>query len=99
MKKIFSLLLFPAFLLLISADSTRNPFPEIEKYKLSNGLTVVFADYGQLPVTTFSFFINVGKKSETPGQQGLSALTANSLTLGSEKYPRIEMDRILYRTG
>jgi zinc protease len=99
MKKIISLLLLPAFLLLISADSTRNPFPEIEKYKLSNGLTVIFADYGQLPVTSFSFFINVGKKSETPGQQGLSSLTANSLTIASEKYPRIEMDRILYRTG
>jgi zinc protease len=102
MKKInlFSLFLVPAFLLLISADSaTRNPFPEIERYKLENGLEVIFADYGELPVTSLSFFINVGKKSETPGQQGLASLTANSIPLGSDKYNRVDLDRLLYRTG
>jgi zinc protease len=102
MKKIFSLrvLLVPAFILLISAGTpSRDPFPQIERYKLENGLEVIFADYGELPVTTLSFFINVGKKSETPGQQGLSALTASSLMFGNEKYDRVELDRILYRTG
>ncbi len=102
MKNILSLriLFVPAFLLLISAATTpRNPFPDVEKYKLPNGLTVIFADYGQLPVTSLSFFINVGKKSETPGQQGLSSLTANSLTLGTDKYTRMDMDRELYRIG
>ncbi len=102
MKKIISLrlLLVPAFILLISAGTTsRDPFPEIERYKLENGLEVIFADYGELPVTSLTFFINVGKKSETPGQQGLSSLTANSLQLGSEKYNRVELDRLLYRIG
>ncbi|CAN5318796.1 hypothetical protein BH09BAC5_BH09BAC5_07940 [soil metagenome] len=102
MKKIISLplLLIPFLVLLISAGTTsKNPFPDVERYKLQNGLTVIFADYGDLPVTSLSFFINTGKKSETPGQQGLSDLTANSLTLGSDKYNRVEMDRVLYRTG
>lgn len=94
----FRILFLPAFLLLVSAGTTsRDPFPEIERYKLQNGLEVIFADYGDLPVTTLSFFINVGKKSETPGQQGLSSLTASSLMLGSEKYNRVELDRVLYR--
>ncbi|MDQ3108422.1 MAG: insulinase family protein [Bacteroidota bacterium] len=101
MKKIFSrFLLLPAFILVLSAGTApRDPFPEVERYKLENGLEVIFADYGELPVTSLSFFINVGKKSETPGQQGLSALTASSLMFGSEKYNRVELDRMLYRTG
>lgn len=101
MKKLslFKLLLLPALLLLLSAGNTRDPFPAIERYKLENGLEVIFADYGELPVTSLSFFINVGKKSETPGQQGLSSLTASSLLLGTEKYNRVELDRLLYRTG
>jgi zinc protease len=77
----------------------RNPFPEIERYKLKNGLEVIFADYGELPVTNLTFFVNAGTKSETPGQQGLSSLTANTLGLGNEKYGRVEQDRLLYRLG
>lgn len=95
-KKI--ILLVPVLLLLLSATTeTRNPFPAIERYKLKNGLEVIFADYGDLPVTSLSLYVNVGKKSETPGQQGLAELTANALTLGSEKYSRVELDRRLYR--
>ncbi|MCX6310706.1 MAG: pitrilysin family protein [Bacteroidetes bacterium] len=103
MKKIFSFrifLLLPAFILLLSAGTEqKNPFPELERYKLKNGLEVIFADYGNLPVTSISFFINVGKKSETPGQQGLSSLTANALGLGSDKYNRIDLGREIFRTG
>ncbi len=96
----FRLLLIPATIILLSAGTQeKNPFPELERYKLKNGLEVIFADYGKLPVTSLSFFVNVGKKSETPGQQGLSDLTANSLDLGSERYSRIDQDRLLYRTG
>ena len=95
-SKIFIL---PAIIFLLSADTTENnPFPTLVRYKLKNGLEVIFADYGKLPVTSLSFFVNVGKKSETPGQQGLAELTANSLDLGSERYSRIEEGRFLYRT-
>jgi zinc protease len=102
MKNIFSfrLLFLPAIFILFSAGTeTKSPFPEPERYKLKNGLEVIFVDYGKLPVTSLSFFVNVGKKSETPGQQGLANLTANAMELGSEKYSRIEQDRFLYRTG
>lgn len=90
--------ILPFFLLLLSAGlQERNPFPETERYKLKNGLEIIFADYGELPVTTLSFFVNAGQKNETPGQQGLADLTANSLMLGNEKYSRVEQDRLLYR--
>ncbi len=87
------------FLFISATVQDNNPFPEIERYKLKNGLEVIFADYGELPVTTFTFFVNVGKKSDTPGQQGLASLTATSLLLGNANYTRIEQDRILHRTG
>ncbi|HET6990530.1 MAG TPA: pitrilysin family protein [Bacteroidia bacterium] len=103
MKKIISFrifLLLPVLITLMSAGTEqRNPFPDVERYKLKNGLEVIFADYGELPVTDLTFFVNVGKKSETPGQQGLSALTASTLTLGSEKYNRTDLDRELFRMG
>ncbi len=99
-RSFFQFALIAAMFLFVSATvQDNNPFPEVERYKLKNGLEVIFADYGQLPVTTFTFFVNVGKKSETPGQQGLAGLTASSLLLGNAKYTRIEQDRILYRTG
>ncbi|HLG03382.1 MAG TPA: pitrilysin family protein [Bacteroidia bacterium] len=87
-------------LLFVAADlPVRNPFPEVERYKLKNGLEVIFADYGTLPVTSFTFFVNVGKKSETPGQQGLADLAAGALAMGNEKYARMEQDQLLYRMG
>ncbi|GAB4131363.1 MAG: hypothetical protein Fur0041_01630 [Bacteroidia bacterium] len=93
-------LLLPVMLLLMSAALTeRQVFPDVEKYKLKNGLEVIFADFGELPVTHFSLFVNAGTKSETPGQQGLASLTVNALTLGSTKYPRVEQDRLLYKMG
>jgi zinc protease len=96
----FKILFIPALIIFLSAGTTQqSTFPDLERYKLKNGLEVIFVDYGKLPVTSLSFFVNVGKKSETPGQQGLADLTANSLELGNEKYSRIDEDRLLYRTG
>lgn len=82
-----------------AACAQNNFFPAEESYKLKNGLEVIFADYGELPVTSFAFFINVGKKNETPGQQGLADLTANALLLGNEKYTQIDFDNQLFKMG
>lgn len=99
MKKLANIAIVSLLFLLVTAATTsvKNPFPGVERYKLKNGLEVIFADYGDLPVTSFSLYINAGKKSETPGQQGLASLTADALTLGTEKYSRVELDRQLYR--
>lgn len=100
MRQLKFLLLLPLLILVMSTATDVKPaFPEAERYKLKNGLEVIFVDYGALPVTSFNFFINVGKKSETPGQQGLAELTANALELGSVQYPRVELDRQLFRMG
>ncbi|TND08634.1 MAG: peptidase M16 domain-containing protein [Bacteroidetes bacterium] len=89
------------FFLAILAHTFANAqfFPQTERYKLKNGLEVIFADYGELPVTSLAFFVNTGKKSETPGQQGLAAITANGLLLGSAKYSQTQLDHKLYTMG
>ena len=100
-KNIVKIFVVPVLFIFSGAGTTtsENPFPDLERYKLKNGLEVIFADFGELPVTAMTFYVNAGKKSETPGQQGLADLTANSLELGNEKYSRTEQDRQLYRTG
>lgn len=75
----------------------KDPFPEIEKFKLKNGMEIMFADFGQLPVTSVNMFFNVGTKNETPGQQGMCMLTTDVLLMGNEKYSRVEQDQRLFR--
>jgi len=96
-KRILSLVL--GLTLAISSLAQSSFFPELERYKLKNGLEVIFADYGQLPVTSLALFVNVGRKNETPGQQGLADLTAGALILGNEKYTQTELDNQLFRLG
>lgn len=92
-------LLFPVALLLATTTSAQTSFPPIEKYKLKNGLEIITADYGALPVTSLTFYVKVGKANETPGQQGLASITANSIGLGSEKYDRITIDKMVSEMG
>jgi predicted Zn-dependent peptidase len=92
-------LLIPFAVLIATVSSAQSTFPPIEKYKLKNGLEVILADYGTLPVTSLSFFVKVGKSNETPGQQGLATITANSIGLGSEKYDRLTLDKMVSEMG
>jgi len=94
-KRIFSV----ALVLMGLGASAQNTLPAIEKYKLKNGLEVVFSDYGNLPATSMSFYVNTGKKNETPGQQFLAELTVNALQMGSEKYARLVQDDLLHELG
>ncbi len=74
-------------------------FAPMEKYKLKNGMEVYIVDFGNLPVTSVSFFVNTGKKNELPGMQSISSLTATALMLGNEKWTRIEQDDIARLMG
>ena len=70
-----------------------------EKYKLKNGLEVIFMPFGDLPVTTLTLYVDCGKKNELPGMQGLSDITANCLLLGNELYNRIRQDELLAKVS
>jgi zinc protease len=71
----------------------------IEKYRLKNGLEVVYIQTGRLPVTALSLYVNCGRKNEAPGQQNLASLTASGLLLGNSSYSRIDQDNLLSEMG
>jgi zinc protease len=71
----------------------------VEEFKLKNGLEVKMIPFGTIPAVSVTCYVNVGKKTETPGQQYLSTLTSGALSLGNEKYTRVQQDNILSKLG
>ncbi|MDF2437287.1 MAG: peptidase domain protein [Bacteroidota bacterium] len=95
MKKIiFSILI----VLSVKGFSQNRPLA-IEEFKLKNGMQVKMIDFGSIPAVSLSCFINVGKKTETPGQQYLANITSSSLSLGNEKYSRVAQDNVIAKLG
>jgi zinc protease len=72
---------------------------QIEEFKLKNGLEIKMIQLGSIPAVTISCYVNVGKKTETPGQQSLASIVSNSLTYGNEKYSRVDQDNLLAKLG
>jgi zinc protease len=79
--------------------TAQTELPAIEKYKLKNGMEVIITDHGTLPVTSLSFYINVGKENETPGQQALASITAGALSYGNQVNDRVEQDKLVNEMG
>src|SRR5262245_4262217 len=50
--------------------------PVPQSFTLSNGLPVWFLRSGEIPLVTLSLLIRSGSTSDTPGKEGLCALTA-----------------------
>lgn len=96
-KRIFITIAAITVFTVISAAQT-NQLP-VEEFKLKNGLEVKMIRFGSIPAVTISCFVNVGKKTETPGQQYLAELTSTSVLLGNEKHTRIEQDAMLEKLG
>lgn len=71
----------------------------IEEFKLKNGLEVKMISFGTIPAVSITCYVNVGKKSETPGMQYLASLVAEGLLVGNEKYTRIDQDNAVTKLG
>jgi zinc protease len=88
------------FFIFLSCSSFSQNLPDkCEKYKLKNGLEIIFLEYGTLPVTSITLYVNTGRKSELPGMQAIAEITANSLLLGNKDYSRIEQDKLIGQTS
>jgi zinc protease len=88
------------FILLFFAKSFAQPEQlPVEEFKLKNGLEVKMIRFGNIPAVSISCFVNVGKKTEIPGQQYLANLTSESLLLGNEKYSRVDQDNLVAKLG
>jgi zinc protease len=75
-------------------DRTREPapgairpftFPGVERRTLANGLPVVIAPHGDLPLVTVRIVVDAGAGTERPGEAGLATLVANALEGGTER--------------
>lgn len=98
MKKAIQLTSCTIFLTCYALSAQTKPLP-VEEFKLKNGLEVKMIPFGSVEGVTATCYVNVGKKTETPGQQSLARITCNGMLLGNEKYSRIEQDNRLTRLG
>lgn len=61
-------------------------FPRVSRKRLDNGLTVLHARYGDLPLVAIRVVLRAGAASESWDTAGLARLVASSLDTGTERY-------------
>lgn len=98
MKKLITAI-FILINLPVTITTAQTSQPAAEEFRLKNGLEVKMISFGSIPAVSITCFVNVGKKTEIPGQQYLSTITSGALVLGNEKYTRIQQDNMLSRLG
>ncbi len=59
-------------------------FPSIDRTALPNGLKILSAHAGTLPVVTFRLVLHAGGEHDTPQTAGLAQLTADALEAGTK---------------
>ena len=99
MKKTISILYLIIAMLNFNAVIAQPKPLQITEFKLKNGLEVKMIQSGSIPAVTINCYLNVGKKTETPGQQSLASIVSSDLMLGNEKYSRIAQDNLLTKLG
>ncbi len=73
--------------------------PEIETFKLENGLTVYYAHKNTLPITQFNLIVHSGSRFDPEGKNGLSQLTSMLLDEGAGSYSGLEIDNEIESLG
>jgi zinc protease len=71
----------------------------VRKYKLKNGLTVIFKENHQIPFVSVFLCFKVGSVNETKGITGISHLLEHMIFKGSENYSRQQVDKIAAMGG
>lgn len=59
-------------------------FPAVERARLENGLTVLSARHGRVPLVTAALVLEAGVEAEAPSKAGLAHLVASALEAGTE---------------
>jgi zinc protease len=86
MKKIFSLLMMVALILLAGCEGNKKSSLSIpyETYKLPNGLTVILNQDKSDPITSLVILYHVGSAREVPGKTGFAHLFEHMMFQRSE---------------
>jgi zinc protease len=74
-------------------------FPRIERAQLANGITLLHAQHGDLPLVTMRAIIDAGATAERKGEEGLARLTANALETGTTTRSGADLAWELERLG
>jgi len=74
-------------------------FPRIGRQPLANGLTVRTVEHPSVPVVTFVLQTSGGSGADTPGLEGITALTADMLDEGTGALSAIDVSEALARLG
>lgn len=74
-------------------------FPPFSRFRLSNGLEVLFAEYHELPLVVFQMLFWAGRSSDPAGKAGLSHLMAAVWDEGTQKRTAEELAAALARLG
>jgi zinc protease len=71
---------------------------DIKKTRLDNGLTVMSVEYHKLPLAYITVMVKRGSEMDPEGKEGLADLTAEMVTLGTQKRDSqqlaLEMERV-----
>lgn len=78
------------------ADQIRFP---VEKYQLSNGLTVLLHEDHSAPIISIHQWFRVGSANERPGRTGIAHFFEHLMFKGTPKYPNKELDRQIQANG
>lgn len=66
--------------------------PRIEKFKLSNGLKILFVEKNNLPIIQFNLVLNAGSKFDPGEKNGLAQLTSMLVDEGTKTKNALEID-------
>ena len=73
--------------------------PPVTRVTLENGLRVVVAEYHELPLIEMYLIVGGGAAQDPAGREGLAALTAATLTRGTEHLSAEELARAIDTLG
>ena len=72
---------------------------EIQKLKLSNGLTVIFQEQHTVPIVAVDLWYKVGSRDEKPGKSGFAHLFEHLMFEGSENVGKSEHMKLITDVG
>ncbi len=87
-----------AILGLIAATSFSQDV-KVEKYSLSNGMTVILHEDHSLPVATVNIWYYVGSKDEADRRSGFAHLFEHLMFMGTDRVPTGQYDKIMEGGG
>src|SRR5438876_7537802 len=74
-------------------------FPEVERSRLANGLSLIVANLSGRPLVSASLILRNGAGDEPDGDAGATVLAARALTEGTERYDAIALVEASERLG